>query len=269
MRLNKADVKKLNVLVEQVSTANPGQDIKIVASPDFLNSFFKELNMSRAKADKEGYLGRCQGVPVYEKKESEQNFAYVVPIEEEPVKWAYEIGEKLFLFTLKNNQDFFVEHTIVSRRMVEDVPAYSIKDEDTEEVFLFSEKFIKRNFSRKSTTQKDLRMYILVNEELKMSKGKVAAQVGHAVNVLIYNSLTNGGRDAQLVHEYMKSEIKKIVLSAPLSTLEMLEQKGHIAIRDKGYTQIEPDSLTCVTVGILDANQLSEFSYLKQLKLYR
>ena len=36
--------------------------------------------------------------------------------------------------------------------------------------------------------KKDLKMYILINDDIKISKGKLAGQVGHAVASYFYNS---------------------------------------------------------------------------------
>jgi PTH2 family peptidyl-tRNA hydrolase len=112
-------------------------------------------------------------------------------------------------------------------------------------------------------------MYILVNEELEMSKGKVAAQVGHAVNVLVYNMLKGREEEVALLEEYMDGEIKKIILSAPERLLLQLEELGYCSIIDKGYTEIKPNSLTCVNLGIIDKNQLPATAVVNRLKLYK
>ena len=118
--------------------------------------------------------------------------------------------------------------------------------------------------------KKDLTMYILVNENIKISKGKLAGQVGHAVNVYVYNQCFYSdmtGRD--LIIEYMNGEIKKIILKASQNVLEELENRNLIAIRDKGFTHLEPNTLTCVNLGIHDKNNIpDEFSFIKELKLY-
>lgn len=102
---------------------------------------------------------------------------------------------------------------------------------------------------------KDLRMYILVNKDIKIGKGKLAGQVGHAVNVLVYNMAI---QDDISLHEYMSGEIKKIVLYSSQEVLEKLETLGYVSIRDKGYTQLKPNTLTCVNLGIVDFNNIPE-----------
>lgn len=93
----------------------------------------------------------------------------------------------------------------------------------------------------------ELVQYILVNQDLTMSTGKIAAQVGHSCTVLTQRILTSDYREN--FYEWYKQQ-KKIVLKAPQTLLEELEKRGYIAIRDKGYTEIEPNSLTVVTLGI-------------------
>ena len=117
---------------------------------------------------------------------------------------------------------------------------------------------------------KDLRMYILVNEDVKIGKGKLAGQVGHAVASIFYNQYLDlkKGKFHPIVEEYMDNHQKKILLKCPQSKLEQLESEGYVTIRDRGWTQLEPNTLTCVNLGILDSNVIPEkLSFIKDLKL--
>lgn len=114
----------------------------------------------------------------------------------------------------------------------------------------------------------DYRMYILVNEDIKISKGKLAGQVGHAVMSYIYHGAIKPlleGRSVESLDGYMKEQ-KKIILKCPQWRLEELEREGYTAIRDKGYTQLEPNTLTCVNFGIRTHSSLPD--WIKELKLY-
>lgn len=115
----------------------------------------------------------------------------------------------------------------------------------------------------------DYRMYILVNEDIKISKGKLAGQVGHAVMSFIYNRVVKplySGIEVESLNEYMKEQ-KKIILKCPQEKLEELErQGGYTVIRDKGYTQLEPDTLTCINYGIMTPEAAPK--WIKELKLY-
>ena len=107
-----------------------------------------------------------------------------------------------------------------------------------------------------------LKMYILVNQDIEMAKGKLAGQVGHAVNILTYRMCKQNN---SLIDEYMNGAIKKIVLKCPQSKLEELESKNYISVRDNGLTQLEPNTLTAVTLGILREEEVE--SWVKELKL--
>lgn len=113
---------------------------------------------------------------------------------------------------------------------------------------------------------RDLKMYILVNEDIDMTPGKLAGQVGHAVASYIHNA---GELERfMVIDEYMKGIQKKIILKCPQNQLEMLEQEGNVSIRDKGLTHLEPNTLTCVNLGVLDINGSHPYlDFVKGLKL--
>lgn len=111
--------------------------------------------------------------------------------------------------------------------------------------------------------KKDLKMYILINDDIKTSKGKLAGQVGHAVASYFYFY-----DDSTLHDEYMEGLQKKIILKCPQSKLDELEKEGFASIRDAGLTQLKPNTLTCINLGILDCNKRHEyFDFLDELKL--
>lgn len=91
----------------------------------------------------------------------------------------------------------------------------------------------------------ELRMYIVVNNDAKMGKGKVAAQVGHAVMMAVAHLIKN---DQKLYSRYSQSGMAKIVLKANLETIEQLASahKNVFVVRDAGRTQIESGTLTAV-----------------------
>jgi len=111
----------------------------------------------------------------------------------------------------------------------------------------------------------DLRMYILVNSDIKISKGKLVGQVGHAVQT--YNYI-NIDKHRNLIEKYMNNYQKKIILKCDSETLEKLEKDGHIAIRDAGFTELKENTLTCVNLGILDFENIPEtLKFIKDLKI--
>lgn len=116
---------------------------------------------------------------------------------------------------------------------------------------------------------KDIKMYILVNKDIKISKGKLAVQVGHAVATYFYTLWTKLDSVPQWAVNYMNGYQKKIILYCPQYKLEELEELGYITIRDAGFTELEPDTLTCVCLGLRDDDNFitGELQFVKDLRL--
>lgn len=116
-------------------------------------------------------------------------------------------------------------------------------------------------------------MYIIVNSDLPMSKGKIAAQVGHVVEEICYSfgqrSMTSGlYKDEEYYAKWREHSRTKIVLQAPQSYLEELIALGLpeiYCIRDEGRTEIEAGSLTCI--GFIPMPEYEAQKYVKGLKL--
>lgn len=143
----------------------------------------------------------------------------------------------------------------------------SCADYENSKDFKIGEKFIPKDDNALQKTiednkSRDLAMYILVNSDIKINIGKLAGQVGHAVAVYMFQN-----KEPELIKEYMENMQKKIILYDTQKNLEKYEQMGFIAIRDKGFTDLEPNTLTCVNLGIMDKDQRPE--EIKSLKLCR
>lgn len=120
-----------------------------------------------------------------------------------------------------------------------------------------------------------LKQVFIVNSDLKMRKGKIAAQVAHGEveymqhirdmkDIAIWGPTSDGvGNRVPATKSYIRfkrwyydngNTMKKVVLRAPLLEIGvikcMLEDGGiwHHVVHDKGLTQVAPDSLTCVVV---------------------
>jgi PTH2 family peptidyl-tRNA hydrolase len=100
-------------------------------------------------------------------------------------------------------------------------------------------------------------MYILVNSELKMEKGKIAAQVGHAVEMItntVNKIVDNNYKD--IYKKYLHNGCKKIVLKAKQEELEKhINDKDSVYVIDAGRTQIPAGSLTVVAFLPSDKNK--------------
>jgi peptidyl-tRNA hydrolase len=101
--------------------------------------------------------------------------------------------------------------------------------------------------------EEEYTMYIIVNESLNMSKGKIASQVGH-VTECIAERLIKGMHETSKPQKkfidyikYSKSGRKKIVLKAPQDDIIALSKEDDAEyIIDAGRTEIEPGSMTVV-----------------------
>ena len=111
----------------------------------------------------------------------------------------------------------------------------------------------------------ELKQVIVVRNDLKMPKGKLAAQVAHGSVEAVINS------DPKVVQKWAKSGMKKIVLKIQ-TTEELLElfQRAKkelpcALITDAGHTQIASGSKTCFACGPVKETKAEK--YFKDLKL--
>ena len=110
----------------------------------------------------------------------------------------------------------------------------------------------------------NFKQVIIVNNDLKMSKGKIASQVAHAS----LEAYLHSSREIQDL--WRKTGAKKIVLKA--SESEIIEIYKNIPnyipkvlIFDKGLTQVSPNSLTALGIGPFKEEEIDK--YTKHLKL--
>lgn len=110
----------------------------------------------------------------------------------------------------------------------------------------------------------DLKQVIIVNKELGMRKGKIAAQVAHAaVKCAIYTFCTK----PDLYQAWDDAGHKKVCIEAEnkeqcekLFVLAMQKEIVASKIIDQGLTQIPPNSLTCVAIGPDDEAKIDEIT---------
>lgn len=99
----------------------------------------------------------------------------------------------------------------------------------------------------------EVKMVLVVNTELGMGRGKVAAQCGHAAVACFKAALAE---EPQLVAAWEKGGQKKVVLRGGgdeglLAVSKAGKQAGMVVaeVRDAGRSQVEPGSLTVVGIG--------------------
>ena len=105
-----------------------------------------------------------------------------------------------------------------------------------------------------------VKLVCVVNQSLKMGKGKIAAQVGHAS---VQAFLEAGVSHPSYVETWLASGQKKICLKIPDdSAFESLmnqareQQIPFSLVRDAGHTQIPKGSLTVLALGPYDESEL-------------
>lgn len=107
-------------------------------------------------------------------------------------------------------------------------------------------------------------MYLFVNSELSMTKGKIASQVGHCVQLIVETLVAQSYEISPPIQECLnyqkwRKRPTKILLRATTDELKKLMlMKNTCAIIDDGQTQVPPNSLT--VVGFYPSNLMAEFA---------
>lgn len=103
-------------------------------------------------------------------------------------------------------------------------------------------------------TNLDTKYYYIINDDLKMSKGKIVAQVSHV---------------AMMLGEKHKEIGRAIILKAPKDILEMImvNAPNISVIFDAGFTEVPAGSLTCIGFKSGTEKMIDEKVLIKDLKL--
>jgi peptidyl-tRNA hydrolase len=106
------------------------------------------------------------------------------------------------------------------------------------------------------TPEEELTMYILINKDLGMTKGKIASQVGHGVHHVIHDifidastSTSDETKESFKTYNMWTQRAKKITLNVPFVDLQQYIDNSKYkcsVIIDAGRTQVAPNSLTVV-----------------------
>lgn len=117
--------------------------------------------------------------------------------------------------------------------------------------------------------KEELYMYIIINNDLPMGKGKILAQGAHAVSNMTEMMIRN---HPDIWKEYKKLGMAKIAVKADEKTmLNMIDKHGNILTYtiDAGRTQIQPGSLTSIAFMPMQKSKIPDdlSKTLKGLKL--
>ncbi len=111
------------------------------------------------------------------------------------------------------------------------------------------------------TTGVNMKLVIFMRTDLNMSRGKMAVQAGHAVAHTMMNSHPDD------IETWFENAQVKIVL--PVNSLkEMTELRDkadarglpYHVVHDAGRTEVEPDTATCLAIGIAKAKRIDKLT---------
>jgi PTH2 family peptidyl-tRNA hydrolase len=107
----------------------------------------------------------------------------------------------------------------------------------------------------------DIKMVILVRQDLKLPKGKLAAQVAHAAVEATF------GSDKDIVSVWREDGQKKVVLKVKdeKELLEFLKRANSAKLKtalitDAGRTVVEPGTKTCLGIGPDAENKIDKLT---------
>lgn len=108
----------------------------------------------------------------------------------------------------------------------------------------------------------EYKQVIVVRTDLKMSKGKLAAQVAHAAVSALLETLKE---HKEWVNEWIKQGQKKVILRVE-SEKELLDIYERAKIKqlpvaliiDAGRTELQPGTKTCVGIGPASSKRIDE-----------
>lgn len=102
-------------------------------------------------------------------------------------------------------------------------------------------------------TEMEYKLVIIVRHDLKISPGKMAAQVAHAA---VSSAMRAKSEKKEIYSAWMREGQRKVVLKIEdLAALEQIERKASSAgiitekITDAGLTEVPPGTITCLGIG--------------------
>ncbi|WP_166244348.1 aminoacyl-tRNA hydrolase [Paenibacillus turpanensis] len=103
--------------------------------------------------------------------------------------------------------------------------------------------------------ESNLVQYYVVNRDLQMSDGKIAAQVAHAAVTVTLHCLFQQEQNHDTFQAWLSSGQKKIVLGGSEEQVNELANAGYLSIRDAGHTEVPSGSLTVVALPPMEKEE--------------
>lgn len=123
---------------------------------------------------------------------------------------------------------------------------------------------LNKEFTEEEKKEFELVEYIIINKDLKLSIGKTAVSAAHASQLCTEQEQNN------MNYQTWKKKyfFKKILLQAHEKDMLKLEQENKFyCVRDCGFTEVEPNSLTAISLGILSRKKAKP--YIKRFQLLK
>ena len=117
--------------------------------------------------------------------------------------------------------------------------------------------------SSDSVPNGSFKLVLVINHDLKMGKGKIAAQSGHAS---VSATLKMGASKPNLLDAWLTSGQKKVCVKTTQDELVKLEQDAiklgiqTVRVNDAGKTQIPSGSLTVIAFGPAQDDELTQLT---------
>ncbi|MBT4540718.1 peptidyl-tRNA hydrolase [Candidatus Woesearchaeota archaeon] len=112
----------------------------------------------------------------------------------------------------------------------------------------------------------ELKQVILVRADLKMSKGKIAAQSAHASVECVMKAMKSKTKE-KLVKEWRSEGMMKIVVKVSSEKelykyMQEAKDQGMITsiITDAGHTFVAPGTVTCGCIGPVEIEEVDEIT---------
>lgn len=99
---------------------------------------------------------------------------------------------------------------------------------------------------------------IIINSDIKISKGKAAAQSAHAAVSALHEA------DESVIKKWKKEGQKKVIVKAPLEQLINAREKckklkiAHSLISDAGRTELDPGTITALGIGPAEEEKINK-----------
>ena len=104
---------------------------------------------------------------------------------------------------------------------------------------------------------KEYVMYIVVNKDLNMSRGKTSAQVAHACTTYLLENAYKKISETEKIVPWYEDCQKQIILGAHEKEMNKLAQNEDVyVVHDCGLTEIPEGSLTAICLGVFEKDKV-------------